>query len=215
MGQYTIKGLYNGYKKNNSERSALDYYATPTNEVVNILNELNYNFSNQTILEPCVGGGHMMEGIIQYLDTNNDSCPQIIGTDVQDRGYRSDSVQLLYGEELDFLGDNYPIETANVIIMNPPYATLEPFIIRALEIATDKLIVLCRMQAIEGVSRYEKIFKDNPPTYIYQYIERIQCWKNGIKPSGASAQGYCWLVWDKSSADYMSPPQLYWIHRAD
>ena len=215
MGQYTIKGLYNGYKKNNSERSALDYYATPTNEVVNILNELNYNFSNQTILEPCVGGGHMMEGIIQYLDTNNDSCLQIIGTDVQDRGYRSDSVQLLYGEELDFLGDNYPIETANVIIMNPPYATLEPFIIRALEIATDKLIVLCRMQAIEGVSRYEKIFKDNPPTYIYQYIERIQCWKNGIKPSGASAQGYCWLVWDKSSADYMSPPQLYWIHRAD
>lgn len=215
MGQYTIKGLYNGYKKNNSERSALDYYATPAKEVVNILNELNYDFSNQTILEPCVGGGHMMEGIIQYLDTNNDSCPQIIGTDVQDRGYRSDSVQLLYGEELDFLGDNYPIETANVIIMNPPYATLEPFIIRALEIATDKLIVLCRMQAIEGVSRYEKIFKDNPPTYIYQYIERIQCWKNGIKPSGASAQGYCWLVWDKSSADYMSPPQLYWIHRAD
>ena len=30
MGQYTNKGLLNGYKKNNKERAELDYYATPT-----------------------------------------------------------------------------------------------------------------------------------------------------------------------------------------
>ena len=44
--------------------------------------------------------------------------------------------------------------------MNPPYSTLEPFLIRALEIAQDKLIVLCRMQVLEGEGRYEKIFKE-------------------------------------------------------
>ena len=37
MGQYTNKGLYNAYKKNNSEREEKDYYATPTNEVINII----------------------------------------------------------------------------------------------------------------------------------------------------------------------------------
>ena len=142
MGQYTIKGLYNGYKKNNSERSALDYYATPTNEVVNILNELNYNFSNQTILEPCVGGGHMMDGIIEYCESKSQLPKKYIGTEWADRGYQNDKCDIQY--ELDFLSDDYPIESADIIIMNPPYATLEPFLIRALEIAKDKLIVLCR-----------------------------------------------------------------------
>ena len=69
MGQYTNKGLYNKYDKNNKERDKLDYYATPTVEVINILNELNIDFANQTILEPCVGGGHMADGIDSYIMT--------------------------------------------------------------------------------------------------------------------------------------------------
>ena len=51
MGQYTNKGLYNSYKKNNKERAELDYYATPTAEVVNILETLNYDFSCLDILK--------------------------------------------------------------------------------------------------------------------------------------------------------------------
>ena len=40
-------------------------------------------------------------------------------------------------------------------------------------------------------------FLKNPPTKIYQYVDRIQCWKDGIKPKDSSAQAYAWLVWDK------------------
>ena len=215
MGQYTNKGLYNSYKKNNKERAELDYYSTPTNEVTNILNTLKYDFSNKSILEPCVGGGHMMNGILQYLNANNYKCPQPTGTDVQDRGYHSNEAILLYGDDLDFLGDNYPIDKADIIIMNPPYATLEPFLIRALEIAQEKLIVLCRTQALEGASRYKNIFAKEPPSEIYQYIDRIQCWKNGEKTAGSSAQAYCWLVWNKTLINYgCFPPLMHWIHRA-
>ena len=39
MGQYSNKGLYNAYKKNNKEREENDYYATPTREVENILSD--------------------------------------------------------------------------------------------------------------------------------------------------------------------------------
>lgn len=46
MGQYTNKGLYNAYKKNNKEREELDFYATPTAEVENILETLGYDFTN-------------------------------------------------------------------------------------------------------------------------------------------------------------------------
>ena len=54
MGQYTNKGLYNAYKKNNKERAKEDWYATPSCEVTNILDTLGYDFSGQRILEPCV-----------------------------------------------------------------------------------------------------------------------------------------------------------------
>jgi len=209
MGQYTNKGLYNSYKKNNKERAAEDYYATPTVEVTNILSTLGYDFSNQTILEPCVGGGHMAEGIIEYLNKSKAKNVKLIGTDIKDRGYKNQQWNLIY--EKDFLADDYPIEKADVIIMNPPYATLEPFLIRALEIAQDKLIVLCRTQATEGISRFEKIYKEQPFTDIYQYVDRIQCWRNGVPPTGSSAQAYCWLVWDKKKK--VEYPQFHFIRR--
>ena len=210
MGQYTNKGLYNGYKKNQKEREELDYYATPTAEVKNILDTLGYDFTGQTILEPCIGGGHMIAGIQKYLDENEQIPAQCYGTDFKDRDFRSTKWDLQYG--IDTLSDDYPIDKADIVIMNPPYSTIEPFLIRALEIAQDKLIVLCRTQVLEGAGRYEKIFKDNPPTEIYQYIDRIQCWKGGKKPTGSSAQAYCWLVWDKKVS--AATPKLYWIHRS-
>lgn len=210
MGQYTNNGLLNGYKKNNKEREELDYYATPTTEVKNILDTLGYDFTDKSILEPCCGGGHMIAGIQQYLDNNLQTPKSLQGTDYMDREFRSSIWHLQYG--LDFLADDYPIDKADIIIMNPPYSTIEPFLIRALEIAQDKLIVLCRTQVLEGSGRYEKIFKDNPPTEIYQYVDRIQCWKGGIKPSGTSAQAYCWLVWDKKAP--AAAPKLHWIRRS-
>ena len=218
MGQYTKNGLLNGYKKNNKERAELDYYATPTAEVENILDTLHYDFTGASILEPCVGGGHMLDGIIRYLDQHGQTPKSIIGTEWADRGYRNDRCNITYG--LDFLDDDYPCEKADVIIMNPPYATLEPFLIRALEIAQEKIIVLCRTQVLEGASRYKNIFQTNPPDEIYQYIDRIQCWKNGKKPTGSSAQAYCWLIWkDISETSDLTrafiKPQLNWIHRAD
>lgn len=198
MGQYTNKGLYNGYKKNHSERQKEDWYSTPPSEVLNILEHLQYDFSNQTILEPCCGGGHMIEGINEYFEENSQCPSKCIGTDFKDRGYTSTKWHLEYG--LDFLADDYPYDKADVIIMNPPFSIIEPFMIRALEIAQSKVIMLARTQVIEGKGRYEKIFKDNPPTYVYQYIDRIQCWKNGEKPTGTSAQAYCWVIWDKEKA---------------
>ena len=179
--------------------------------MLNILRELGYDFSHASLLEPCVGGGHMAEGILAYLSESGARHTQLFATDVKNRNYQSDSWHLHYG--LDFLADEYPYDDIDVIIMNPPYSILEPFLIRALEIAKKKLIVLCRMQVLEGESRYEKIFVNNPPTDIYQYVDRIQCWKNGEEPEGSSAQGYCWVIWDKEKQ--VEYPRLHWIRRAD
>lgn len=213
MGQYTNKGLYNRYDKNHKEREALDYYATPTVEVENILNILGIDFSNCSILEPCVGGGHMAEGIENYIGDKKQTKVRTIGTDIQNRGYVNECWELFYGKEYDFFSDDYPYDNVDWIIMNPPYSVIEPFTIRALEIAQKGIVMLARLQFLEGSGRYKNILKDNPPTDVYVYIDRIQCWKDGIKPSGSSAQAYAWFIWNKEKQK--EGTQVHWINRSE
>lgn len=188
-----------GFKKNNIERVEHDFYATPTEEVENIL---NYETLVGNILEPCCGMGHMVHGIINKGYTN------IMATDLIDRGYGITG--------LDFLKEDYPYtENINSIVINPPYKTLEAFVKKSLEIATDKVILLSRSQFIEGVSRYKNILKENPPSRIYQYVNRITCYKNGDKDSKDNISGitYSWFIWDVKSEDKNT--YLKWIHRVD
>lgn len=217
--QYSKIGTYSGYKKNNKERAELDYYSTPIEEVTNILNILNIDFENSIILEPSCGGGHMMQGILNYLENKKITCG-LYGTDVMERDFSNEKIKLScsFGEKYDFLGDNYlenltfPKEI-DYIIMNPPYATLEPHIMRALGIAKKGVLVLCRLQVLEGQSRYNNIFSDITPSDCYVYVDRITCYKNGdTTQKMASVQAYCWLWFDFTKET--NTTQLHWIRKA-
>lgn len=210
MGLYTKNALYNSYDRKNKEREANDYYSTPTEEVTNILETLSIDFSNKTILEPCVGGGHMAEGINEYIAAHNFSNVTLLGSDIQDRGYKDEKWQLKYGKNYDFFSDDYPYSNADILIMNPPYSCIEGFMIRALEIASI-VIMLGRTQVLEGQGRYDNVYKNNPPSEIYQYVDRIKCYKNGEKDNTSSAQAYCWIVWRQE--EVKEEPTLKWIFR--
>lgn len=207
MGQYSKKGLYSAYDKNHKEREKDDYYATPPAEVFNILDTMGLICGRDSvILEPCCGGGHMLEGIEKC------SLGKIIGTDLHDRGYRNDRFELAYG--LDFLADDYPYDEADYVIMNPPFKLIEPFVIRALDIAKIGVLMFGRLQFLEGEGRFNNILKDNPPSDVYVYVDRIACYKNGdfsIKPD--SIQAYAWYFWDK--VDRPEHPRIHWIRRID
>ena len=82
---YNKKGMYVGYDKNHKERDALDYYSTPIDEVTNILNVLGIDFSQETILEPCAGGGHMLQGIANYISKAGCKGVNIYASDIQER----------------------------------------------------------------------------------------------------------------------------------
>ena len=209
MGQYTNKGLYNKYDKNHKERNKTDYYATPPGETLNILSIYRPLLNYENVLEPCAVGGHMLEDIYEYCDNMNYNTT-IIATDLHPH-IKINNYPILTGPRYDFLSDDYPINHASWVIMNPPYATLEPFIIRGLEIAQTGMIVLARLQFLEGKSRYENIFRKNPPNNIYIYVDRIQCWKDGIEPKGSSAQAYAWFIWDKTVS---KETICHWISRS-
>lgn len=212
MGQYSKKGTYAGYDKNNKEREALDFYATPPEEVENILNALDIKNCN-SLLDPGCGGGHMIEGVLNW--SNN---LEIKGTDIQSRPnpfinkHQSLGVSYGYGKKYDFLSEEYPIDSADIVIMNPPFKIISPFIQHGLEIAKKYLIVFGRTQTIETKARYDEIFRYNPPTYMYQYIDRVACAKNGEFPVAAGVQAHAWFVWDKTKQNHETI--LRWLWRA-
>ena len=224
---YNKKGMYAGYDKNHKERDALDYYSTPIEEVTNILNIINIDFSNSHILEPCAGGGHMLQGIIHYCEENPLKCQGIMisASDIQDR----EKIQINWegqgedftfptGKEYDFLSDNYPLNTLkreiDYIIMNPPYAVIEPFTMKALGIANKGVLMLGRLQFLEGEKRYLNILKDFSPSDVYVYVDRISCYKNGNdKEKMASAQAYAWFYWNLTQEN--KETKVHWIRRTD
>ena len=215
MGQYNKKGMYSGYDKNHKERDKKDYYSTPVEEVINILNKVNFNFSDtDVILEPCCGGGHMVEGIIHYCKEKNFN-PNIIATDIQQREIKAKigNINLLMGNEYDFIEEDYPyINDIDYIIMNPPFTLIEPFIMKSLEIARKGVLMFGQLQFLEGEKRYENILKENPPTVFYTYVDRVACFKDGntsIKPS--SVQAYAWFYWDKNNNSKITTAR--WIRR--
>lgn len=212
MGKYSKKGTYAGYDKNNKERQAEDYYATPPEEVTNILEILDLDLTGASILEPCCGGGHMVEGIWQYNKNAN-----ILATDIMQRTNYfmardavGDTIMYHYGTKYDFLSDGYPIEHSDYVIMNPPFSVIIPFVQRSLEIADKGVLMLGRLKFVESQKRYIEIFKDNPPTKIWAYVDRIACYKNGNfseKPN--SIEAYAWFYWDKNNT--LKETKFDWI----
>lgn len=207
---YNKVGMYAGYDKNNKAREELDYYSTPTEEVENILNTIGICFDDMTILEPCAGGGHMVKGISTYIkDCRN--CT-LIATDIMERG----GEKILAGKEYDFISDNYPIKSGiDYIVMNPPYSLIEPFTMKSLGLADKGVLMLARLQFLEGEKRYDNIFQTNPPTDVYVYVDRISCYKNGdLTQKMSSAQAYAWFYWDFLKENQDST-QVHFIRRKD
>lgn len=212
---YGKKGMYNSYDKKHKERDALDYYSTPTEEAINILNHIKLDLSSKIVLDPCVGGGHLIEGIKQWGDENNLNIG-LCATDIKNRGFNEsylNSVQY----DLDYLADDYTDKFGfepDYIIMNPPYSTIEPFVMKSLGLANKGVLMLARLQFLEGQSRYENILKDYPPSDIWVYVDRIKCYKNGDPsiPVGA-VQAYAWYYWNLESEKQET--KVHWIRRAN
>jgi hypothetical protein len=190
-----------GYNKNHKDRQKHDFYATPPEEVKNIL---QFEKLNGIILENSCGAGHMVEPIKEKYPNS-----KIIATDKYNYGY---------GETgLDFLSNNYPyIDNINCIIMNPPFKLIEEFVTKSLKIAKDKIIVFARMQFAETEKRYENIFENNPPTTIYLYVDRVACAINGeFDKAQSSSMAFAWFVWDKNDINYGKHTEFKWIRRWD
>ena len=126
----------------------------------------------------------------------------VYASDVRDYGYE-------HAHRMNFLADmpSHVDGAHDWIITNPPFSGKEtksaPRIDRALEFALLGIerarvgvAMFVRTQwAVEGIERYQRVFRHHPPTLFAPFVERVPLCKGKWDPDGSTATAYCWLVW--------------------
>jgi len=144
-----------------------------------------------TVCEPACGHGHMAEVLREYFRT-------VEASDIHAYGY---------GGVRDFLAPDCQVD-ADWIITNPPFKDkAEQFALRALDQARVGVAIFAQLRWLETIGRYERLFRDQPPTLIAFFCERIALHMDKWDPKGRTATAYIWLVWLKGR----HPRAPFWI----
>ena len=162
---------------------SLDYFPTPPWATRALLKEVLpkiYPYALTSVWEPACGEGHIAEVLREFFES-------VTATDIFDYGYNDD------------VGDFLKVTSSESdwIITNPPFGEQAIlFVQHAFKLAKEGVAMFFRSQwAVEGIERYEQIFRDNPPTQCAFFVERVNLCKGRWEPDGTTATAYCWLVW--------------------
>ena len=183
-----------------SKREENDFYATDPQTLKLFLHEFlkDNSLDDESILEPACGEGHISKTIKEILP----NC-EILSTDLIDRGYGQGGI--------DFLTHDYG-RSFGVVITNPPFSLAKEFIEKGLEVSERYVIMLCKIQLLEGAKR-KNMFLSTPLKYIYVHTTRQATWKGGkpLDPKGrkwSTTMCLAWFVWDKT---FEGEPIVRWI----
>ena len=183
------------------ERETMDYYATEPKAIDLLASKFDIP---HRVWECACGGGSLSQRL-------KERGHEVISTDIIDRGYEG------FNGECDFLSRLFhpKIEGDYAIVTNPPYKFVTEFVLTALDVLPDGcyLCLFLKTTALESRGRWEKIYRQTPPRYVFQCIDRILCAKNAEfedarKNLGAGAQAYAWFVWQKG---WKGQTTLDWI----
>lgn len=181
------------------ERANYDYYATPYQATEMLLDEVKFSGN---FLEPCVGGGHIVDVIKRYYP---DEC--VYGVDIVDRGYPNTLVA-------DFLKHDFLGQKFDNVVTNPPFSLAQEFLEKSMEVVNNggKIAMFLKIQFLEGAKRRE-MFKKYPPKYIYVFVKRQAPWNNGspVDEKGkpwSSTMCFAWFVWEKG---FTGEPIVRWL----
>ena len=175
-------------------RAENDFYATHPDSTKALLEveEIIY-----PALEPACGEGHISK-LLDIMDTRS--------TDLIDRGYGLSGVDFLTEDLRDYA--NF-----NTVITNPPFNLFQEFVEKALKIATKKVIMFGKLQALEGIKRATFLQK-TPLRTVYVFKKRQQPMRNGKENDEitgkkmSSTMAFAWFVWE---IGYTGKPTIEWL----
>lgn len=169
-----------------------DYYATHplSTKAILLKEEIFY-----PALEPSCGEGHISKLL------NGD----VTSNDLIYRGYGNGGI--------DFLGW-CPDRKYKTIITNPPFSLFTEFMEKSINIATKKVLLFGKLQALEGKKRADKMEK-TPLKCVYVFKSRQQPLRNGSnideltgKKMASSTMAFAWFVWE---IEYRGEPIIKWL----
>lgn len=172
------------------ERQAEDFYATSPESVKALLKVEKFS---DTILEPCVGMGHIAEVLKQ-------GGHNVIAQDIVNRGYENTIIRDFLNQDVNY----------NDIVTNPPYVMAKDFAEHALNISPNgtKIAMFLKLTFLESQSRKE-LFEKYPFRKLYVFSQRQICAKNGdFANISSSAVAYGWYIWEKG---FTGEPVIKWI----
>ena len=172
------------------DRQSEDFYATEPRAVYDLLERESFS---ETILEPCVGMGHIANVLIEKGH-------KVIAQDIVDRHFPNTQIK-------DFLCQT---ENSYDIVSNPPYVLCKEFVEHALSISPKgtKIAMFLKLTFLESQSRKE-LFEKQPFKTLYVFSARRNCAKNGdFEKYPSSAVAYGWYVWVKG---FKGNPEIKWI----
>lgn len=169
------------------ERESNDYYATDPVAIDRL--EMKFDIPHN-VWEPCCGEGHLSKRLIK------------LGHDV----YSSDLIDRGFGHVANFFETmTAPTELGNnfCILTNPPYKYACDAVKHSLDLVPCGCYVIMFLKTtfLEGKKRHDELFCKTPPKYIFQFVSRLLCAKNGdfdyMRAHGGSAVSYAWYIWEK------------------
>lgn len=173
-----------------------DFYPTPPDATEALL--ANEEFPSTldpskpgTIWEPACGDGAICRVLEQH------GYP-VYATDLNYRGYGLTN-------PVDFL--NAPEMMVDHIITNPPFKLAEPFIRQALKRTTGKVVMLCKLQFLEGAKR-KMMFESTPLKKVYVFSKRLTMTRNGEKMANSGMIAFAWFVWEHG---HEGPATIAWL----
>jgi hypothetical protein len=172
-------------------RAENDFYATHPDSTKALLEveEIIY-----PALEPACGEGHISKLLLEEWTYS---------TDLIYRGYGKGGV--------DFLLEDY--DEYKTVITNPPFYLFQEFVEKALRIATNKVIMFGKLQALEGKKRATFLEK-TPLKTVYVFKKRQQPMRNGKEHDEktgkkmSSTMAFAWFVWE---IGYEGEPTIKWL----
>lgn len=182
------------------DREENDFYATDPKALEVLLDKLKKDGIELSgnVWEIACGKGHLS----RVLEQRGYS---VFNTDLIDRGYENFHLAKNFFE--------FENECDGDILTNPPFKMACEFINHSLELVKDGryVIMFLKIQFLEGQSRYDSLFKNNPPKYIYVFTKRTNTARNGEfdKYKAAPALCYTWMIWQKG---FKGEPTLRWLN---
>ncbi|MFK0273675.1 methyltransferase [Ensifer sp. NPDC090286] len=165
-------------------KRSLDDFPTPpwaTRALCETLAALGHDLSTKTVREPAANRGFMVRPLREYFGDASDIMDYGCGWAVE-----------------DFLFP-YRLEEVDWTVTNPPFTLADRFVERALDTSRIGCAIIVRSAFLEGVGRYEQLFRDTPPALVLQFCERVAMVK--VDPEASSATAYSWIVWLKGEKD--------------